>query len=107
MLLDCANGATYRAAPLLFERLGAEVERDRVRARRRQHQRRLRLDAHREQIVERMREGGHDVGFAFDGDGDRVLAVARDGSVVDGDEIIAQSRCDLKRRGELQATASR
>jgi phosphoglucosamine mutase len=51
--------------------------------------------------VARVREGGHDVGFAFDGDGDRMLAVARDGSVVDGDEIIAAIALELKRRGEL------
>ena len=44
VLLDCANGATFRAAPEIFRRLGAEVERDRRRARRPQHQRRLRLD---------------------------------------------------------------
>jgi phosphoglucosamine mutase len=101
VLLDCANGATYRAAPLLFERLGAEVEAlacepDGVN-----------INAgcgstHPELIAERIRAGGHDLGFAFDGDGDRVLAVAQDGSVVDGDEIIAAVGQDLKRRGELQ-----
>ena len=36
-----------------------------------------------------MAQGGHDAGFAFDGDGDRVLAVDRTGAVVDGDELIA------------------
>ena len=45
--LDCANGATYRAAPAIFERLGAEVEAIADRARRAQHQRRLRLDPSR------------------------------------------------------------
>jgi phosphoglucosamine mutase len=100
ILLDCANGATYRAAPLLFERLGAEVERlacepDGVN-----------INAgcgstHPQLIAERIRAGGHDAGFAFDGDGDRVLGVAPDGSVVDGDEIIAAVARDLKDRGEL------
>ena len=98
--LDCANGATYAAAPLLFERLGAEVdaigrEPDGVN-----------INAgcgstHMDAIARRVREGGHDLGFAFDGDGDRMLAVARDGSIVDGDEIIAEIALDLKRRGEL------
>ena len=106
VLLDCANGATYRAAPLLFERLGAEVEciacePDGVN-----------INAgcgstHLELISERIRAGGHDVGFAFDGDGDRVLAVAPDGSVVDGDEIIAAIGQDLKRRGELHGQRRR
>jgi phosphoglucosamine mutase len=101
VLLDCANGATYRAAPLMFERLGAEVEclacePDGVN-----------INAgcgstHTGLISERIRAGGHDVGFAFDGDGDRVLAVAADGRIVDGDEIIAVIGQDLKRRGELK-----
>ncbi len=43
-----------------------------------------------------MREGGHDVGFAFDGDGDRVLAVDRTGVVVDGDELIALAALHLR-----------
>jgi phosphoglucosamine mutase len=98
--LDCANGATYSTAPALFERLGAEVdaigrEPDGVN-----------INAgcgstHMEALVQRVRDGGHDVGFAFDGDGDRMLAVAADGSIVDGDEIIAEVALDLKRRDEL------
>ena len=45
-----------------------------------------------------MREGGHDAGFAFDGDGDRVLAVDRNGAVVDGDELIALAALHLRAR---------
>ncbi len=48
-----------------------------------------------------MREGGHDAGFAFDGDADRVLAVDRRGAVVDGDELIALAA--LHRSPELPA----
>src|SRR5205085_2898775 len=44
---------------------------------------------HLEPLIALMAEGNHDLGFAFDGDGDRVLAVDRDGKVVDGDELIA------------------
>ena len=40
-------------------------------------------------LREAMAAGGHDTGFAFDGDGDRVLAVDRTGAVVDGDELMA------------------
>jgi len=100
ILLDCANGATYRAAPLLFERLGATVETlacepDGVN-----------INAgvgstHMAALVERLREGNHSIGFAFDGDGDRVLAVGADGTIVDGDELIAQIAVDLNRKGVL------
>ena len=70
-------------------------------ARRAQHQRRLRLDARRARWRERVRAGGHDVGFAFDGDGDRVLAVDRRGAVVDGDELMALAALHLHARGRL------
>ncbi len=49
-----------------------------------------------------MAAGGHDVGFAFDGDGDRVLAVDSAGHVVDGDELIALAAVHLKRTGCLE-----
>ena len=92
--LDCANGATYLAAPEIFRRLGAQVD--------------VLADApdgrninddcgstHLEGLVALMREGDHDAGFAFDGDADRVLAVDRNGVVVDGDELIALAAVHL------------
>jgi phosphoglucosamine mutase len=100
VLLDCANGATYRAAPEIFRRLGAEVE---VLA----HDPDGRNindgcgSTHIDHLVDRVKRGGHDVGFAFDGDGDRVLAVDRDGTVVDGDELIALAAIHLRERGAL------
>ena len=97
VLLDCANGATFRAAPEIFRRLGAEVDGDRRPARRAQHQRRLRLDAPRRGRRARCAAGDYDVAFAFDGDGDRVLAVDGDGAVVDGDELIAMAALHLHR----------
>jgi phosphoglucosamine mutase len=56
---------------------------------------------HLEPLVARMKEGTHDVGFAFDGDGDRVMAVDRHGRIVDGDEIIAHAAIHLRARDEL------
>ena len=50
---------------------------------------------HIDALAEAVREGGHDAGFAFDGDGDRVLAVDRNGVVVDGDELIALAAVHL------------
>jgi phosphoglucosamine mutase len=98
--LDCANGATYRAAPEIFRRLGATVT--------------VLADApdgrninagcgstHVDALVAAMRAGGHDAGFAFDGDGDRVLAVDRLGEPVDGDELIALAALHLRARDRL------
>lgn len=48
-----------------------------------------------------MRDAGADLGFAFDGDADRVVAVGSDGTVIDGDELIAMNAADLRDRGEL------
>jgi len=102
VLLDCANGATYRAAPEIFRRLGAEVD---VLADQ-PDGRNINLgcgSTHVERIAEEMVGGRseHDVAFAFDGDGDRVLAVDRQGAVVDGDELVALAAVHLRGRGRL------
>ena len=98
--LDCAHGATYRVAPEIFRRLGATVT--------------ALNDApdgrninegcgstHVDALARAVVDGGHDVGFALDGDGDRVLAVDRTGTVVDGDELIALAALHLRRDGKL------
>jgi phosphoglucosamine mutase len=98
--IDCANGATYRVAPEIMRRLGADVtviaaEPD---------GRNINASCgstHMEALGAVVREGGHELGFAFDGDGDRVLAVDRNGVVVDGDELIALSALHLRRTGRL------
>ena len=100
VLLDCANGATYRAAPEIFRRLGAEVDvisdepdgrniNDRCGS------------THIDRILREMKRGSHDVGFAFDGDGDRVIAIDRHAAVVDGDELIALAAIHLRAQGRL------
>ena len=100
VLLDCANGATYRTAPEIFRRLGAQVEavaadpdgrniNDGVGS------------THVEMLAEQVAAGDWDVGFAFDGDGDRVMAVDREGTVVDGDELIALAALHLREAGRL------
>jgi phosphoglucosamine mutase len=101
VLLDCANGATYRVAPEIFRRLGAEVEviadqpdgrniNDGVGS------------THTEQLAETMAEGGYDIGFAFDGDGDRVLAIDREGRIVDGDDLVALIAVHFREQGLLE-----
>ena len=100
VVLDCAHGATYQAAPEIFRRLGAQVTvlADEPDGRN--------INAgcgstHLDLLIQTVREGGHDLGFGFDGDGDRVLAVDRHGVIVDGDELIALAALSLRERGRL------
>jgi phosphoglucosamine mutase len=98
VLLDCANGATYRTAPEIFRRLGADVEAIAVEPDGRNINEGVgstNIDA----LAGRL--DGHDVAFAFDGDGDRVLALDRDGTVVDGDELMALAALHLRGKGRL------
>ncbi|MGC9220091.1 MAG: phosphoglucosamine mutase [Solirubrobacteraceae bacterium] len=103
VLLDCANGATYKVAPEIFRRLGARVD---VMAD--QPDGRNINDGvgstHLGAIRQVMAAGDYDVGFAFDGDGDRVLAVDREGQVVDGDELMGLAAVHLKASGLLSGS---
>jgi phosphoglucosamine mutase len=101
VLLDCANGATHHVAPEIFRRLGAEVTvvADTPDGRN--------INAgcgstHVQALAERLLAEGHAVGFAFDGDGDRVLAVDRRGEVVDGDELMALAALHMRDCGRLR-----
>jgi phosphoglucosamine mutase len=99
--LDCANGATHRAGPAIFERLGAEV----VTIAAEPDGRNINAgcgSTHIANLVAGVIESGTDLGFAFDGDGDRVLAVDREGAVRDGDDLIALAATDLKQRNALE-----
>ena len=96
ILLDCANGATFEAAPEIFRRLGAHVDVIAAEPDGRNINAgcgSTHLDALRAAMA------GHDAGFAFDGDGDRMLAMDRAGAVVDGDELIALAAKHLSVRG--------
>ncbi|MGO1501741.1 MAG: phosphoglucosamine mutase [Marinobacter sp.] len=87
IVLDCAHGATYHVAPKVFRELGAKVtvigaEPDGLN---------INLDVgstHLGALKQTVIDTGADLGIAFDGDGDRVLMVDRDGSEVDGDELL-------------------
>ena len=100
VLLDCANGATYRVAPEIFHRLGADVETVAAGPNGRNINEGC-GSTHVEGLAQRVAAGGHDLGFAFDGDGDRVLAVDRRGTVVDGDELLAIAALHLRGAGRL------
>ncbi|HEY1777632.1 MAG TPA: phosphoglucosamine mutase [Solirubrobacteraceae bacterium] len=100
IVIDCANGATFEVAPAIFAQLGAKVTALSVSPDGRNIN-----DAcgstHLDLLARTVREGRHDLGFAFDGDGDRVLAVDRDGTLVDGDELLALAALHLRSAGRL------
>ena len=88
VLLDCANGATYLAASFAFERLGAAVETIGAEPDGRNINQGC-GSTHPEHVSEAMSATDAEIGFAFDGDGDRVIAVDAGGEVRDGDELLA------------------
>jgi phosphoglucosamine mutase len=98
VLLDCAHGATYRVAPEIFRRLGADVDAIAVEPDGRNINEGV-GSTHIGALADRL--NGHDVAFAFDGDGDRVLALDRRGQVVDGDELMALAALHLREGGRL------
>jgi phosphoglucosamine mutase len=100
VLLDCAHGATYRVAPEIFRRLGAEVEAIAVEPDGRNINDGV-GSTHVDALTQQVTARNADVGFAFDGDGDRVLAVDRNGQVVDGDELIALAALHLRNQDRL------
>ncbi|MET0613947.1 MAG: phosphoglucosamine mutase [Thermoleophilaceae bacterium] len=98
VLLDCAHGATHRVAPEIFRRLGADVDAIAVEPDGRNINEGV-GSTNIAALAERL--DGHDVAFAFDGDGDRVLALDRTGHVVDGDELMALAALHLRAGGRL------
>ncbi len=100
VVLDCSNGATSNYAPALFEKLGAtvysyndsgngEIINDGCGA------------LYPEFAAAKVKETGADVGFAFDGDADRLIAVNNKGEVVDGDSIVYMIAKNLKEKDNL------
>jgi phosphoglucosamine mutase len=101
VMLDCANGATFRAAPAIFERLGAEVETIGVEPDGRNINDGC-GSTHLEHLAESIAASDATLGFAFDGDGDRVLAVDGSGRAHNGDELISLAARGMVARGELE-----
>lgn len=98
--VDCANGAAYRAAPIVLSELGAEVfaindKPDGININKNCG------STHMKGLQQFVKECGADIGFAFDGDADRVLAADENGNLVDGDQIMAIIGLELKKRGRL------
>lgn len=101
LVLDCAHGATYRVAPRLFRELGASVRALGVRP----SGKNINDGAgalHPERLARRVRAWEGAIGLAFDGDGDRLIAVDETGAVRDGDHLLAIFAGALAARGVLR-----
>ena len=88
IVIDCANGATYKIAPTVFSELGAAVETIHC------EPNGVNINdhcgsQHTQDLVAKVRETGADVGLAFDGDGDRLIAVNELGQEITGDHVMA------------------
>lgn len=100
--LDCANGAMFEIAPKVFESLGAELtilgnepDGSNINAG---------VGSECPESIEKLySEANYDLGFAFDGDGDRLLVFDSSGKPVSGEAVLAILALDAKRRGKLQA----
>jgi phosphoglucosamine mutase len=101
VLLDCANGAAHQVAPEIFRRLKADVQTVAAEPDGRNINEGCGSTHVESGFAAQVLDGRFDVGFAFDGDADRVLAVDRTGAVVDGDELIALAALHLRRKERL------
>ena len=101
LVLDCAHGATHRVAPRVFRALGAKVIVLGARPDGRNINRRSGA-LHPEALQKRVRASGAHVGLAFDGDGDRLIAVDETGEVRDGDYVLAILARHLVSQGRLK-----
>ena len=101
VVLDCSNGATYRVAPEVFAELGVEI----TTLFNQPDGKNINLNCgsqHPEILAAEVLRKRADVGFAFDGDGDRVIAVDNKGNVLTGDRMLAICSAILKREGKLK-----
>jgi len=100
IVMDCSNGATYKIAPELLSDLGADID--------------ILFNSpngkninencgseHTESLINKVLENKADIGIAFDGDGDRLIAVDENGKIVSGDKILAISALIMKKNEEL------
>ena len=98
--IDCSNGASFESAPLAYKRLGAQVyiinnSPDGIN---------INKDCgsvHIERLCKYVKDVGADIGLAFDGDADRLLAVDSNGNIVDGDMLMAIIAKYLKAKNKL------
>ncbi len=101
IVLDCSHGATYQGAPQLFAELGADVEPLFVSP----DGKNINEDCgsqHPEALQRRVLAGDAHLGLAFDGDGDRLIAVDEKGNVITGDQVLLICAKHMKENGLLK-----
>jgi phosphoglucosamine mutase len=101
IVVDCGNGAAYKIAPLVFQELGAEVIPIGI-SPNGTNINELCGSLHPEIVSAKVREVRADLGISLDGDADRVIVVDHNGTVINGDRIMAICADALKRSGSLK-----
>jgi phosphoglucosamine mutase len=101
VVIDCANGAAYKVAPVVLYELGAEIIKVGV------DPNGMNINeecgsTHPEAMVRAVKEFRADIGIALDGDADRLVICDERGQIVDGDQIMALIADDWARRGRLR-----
>lgn len=100
-VIDCANGASYKITPTVLQELGATI----ITFGTKPDGTNINLaggSLHPENVQKEVVTSGADIGFAHDGDADRVIFVDEKGEVVDGDKIMAMCAIDMKNDGILK-----
>lgn len=101
IVIDCAHGGGYKVGPKVFEELGAEV----ISIHDEPNGFNINSNCgalHPQELQQKVIEHQAHVGFALDGDADRLIAVDEKGQILDGDQILAMLALDMKNRGQLQ-----
>ena len=104
ILLDCANGAASYTAEEIFKRIGGDV----TIISNQPNGVNINVDCgstHIENLQKMVPAGGYDIGFAFDGDADRCLAVDEKGDIIDGDQILGVCARAMKASSKLKGGA--
>ncbi len=101
IVVDCANGATYKIVPTMLKEMRADVIPMNI------SPDGMNINKgcgalHPEGLAKKVKQEGADVGFAFDGDGDRLIVVDEKGSILSGDHLLAIFAKNLKAQGELK-----
>ena len=101
MVLDCAHGAAYKVAPMVFSELGAELELIGAKPDSTNINRNCGA-LYPEVVAQKVKETGADIGLALDGDGDRAILVDEKGKIVDGDKVLAICADYLQKEDKLK-----